>query len=717
MKLRKRMLAAVLTGCVAAGSVPAVLPLTSFAASDDYSNKDSVWLYNEKLFYGSGEVEPNANFIKALKNATGVKDYTDITFGDLEKITALNLSGLGLEYVPEIIEYMPRLKTLNLSNNKLRSSTVSGLDLSQCPLLTNVDLSYNFLTSVPAWYTALNISTKNISYNLINTTNQRKLTVDPDVYYFGVGDVLSDTDINAFKDKVLSTVKLSDGNKLSEYFYDPALPTYNIPESQKDNLSYLKNENIELELDISSFLKDGYITKSGTATGTISLFVPGSTSNPNIKCEFTVYFLDGSDPTTAKVRLEVLIAECEKLTQDTYTGPSWTVFTNQLKTAQTILEYNKNDNDMLQSAYDSLLEAKNQLVEGVSTGTKKTLTDLLTIAKTYKEEEYTVDSWKPMSIAITLLTDASKNDATTLEEANKAVKAFQDAQNGLVATKQMNPDIILKSDFEGIYGENKSVTASGTTRAGYKYSWSFVGTDVVKPADFDPTVAYESTNEEAIRFEVGSASDYHIISFAEQKAFPGTGSLTLDVSKTYTNGVYRLYKWNTSTKKSEFIREVTVSGGYVTTEFSEGGDYFISSVVQNFEMISSNFKINHDKRTISAGFKKKYLVSDFRSNLENGNAINITNSDGTAVTETQYIATGMKASAPNSDVSYTIVVSGDVDGDGNITALDAVTILKAVIGETTLDTYELKAASDINGDGWVRADDAAAILKYIVGMD
>ena len=77
----------------------------------------------------------------------------------------------------------------------------------------------------------------------------------------------------------------------------------------------------------------------------------------------------------------------------------------------------------------------------------------------------------------------------------------------------------------------------------------------------------------------------------------------------------------------------------------------------------------------------------------------------------------MKAAAPNSDVSYSLIVSGDVDGDGNCTALDAVTILKAVIGGTTLENYEQKAAADVNGDGWVRADDAVVILKYIVGID
>lgn len=720
MKLNKRIAAAVLSGCLAVSAVQSSVALTGFAAVTDYDSNDYVWFYDESLFRGTGETAPNEKFIKAIQSATNVKDYTEITFGDLERVTVLNLSGLGLESIPGVIQYMPRLRTLDLSNNKLRSATIGTLDLSKDIALTSVDLSNNYLTSVPAWFSALNITTKKINNNLLNTTNQRKLIVTPDTYYFGVGDTISEQDIKIFKDKVLSTVTLSDKSMLPEYFYDPDLPTYNIPDSEKNNTStYLRNENIEFDIDFSSYLTNGVVSKAGKITGTIALGIygNGTSSNPNIRATVTVYFLDGNDPTTVKFRLETLIAECEKLTKESYTSNSWTVFSNQLSTAKAILSYSNTDSTMLQNAYDSLTEAKKNLVSGVNTNTKKILTDLLTIAKTYKEEDYTAESWKPLDAAITMLTDASNDTSTSLDDANKAIKAFQDAQNGLVPTKQSLPDKITKAQFESIYGENKTVTAKGATRDGSKYSWKFTGTDVSKPADFDPEVLYTSSNEEQIRFEVGSASDYQIISFKQTGAFPGIGELTLDVSNVYKNGTYRLYKWNATTKKSEFIREVTVENGSVTTSFSEGGDYFISSVLQNFQMISSNFKINNDKRTIAAGFKKKYTVADFRENIENGEAIKVTNADGTAATETQYIATGMKAMAPNSDVSYSLIVSGDVDGDGNCTALDAVNILKAVIGETTLDTYEQKAAADVNDDGWVRADDAVVILKYIVGMD
>ena len=134
-------------------------------------------------------------------------------------------------------------------------------------------------------------------------------------------------------------------------------------------------------------------------------------------------------------------------------------------------------------------------------------------------------------------------------------------------------------------------------------------------------------------------------------------------------------------------------------------------------MISSNFDINHDKRTITAKFKQVYTVADFRNNIENGSAVNITKADGSAVTETQRIATGMLASAPNSDASYTLIVMGDIDGDGYVTALDVVYILRALTGEITMDTYASKAAGDVNGDGYVRANDASVLLKYIVGVE
>ncbi len=64
--------------------------------------------------------------------------------------------------------------------------------------------------------------------------------------------------------------------------------------------------------------------------------------------------------------------------------------------------------------------------------------------------------------------------------------------------------------------------------------------------------------------------------------------------------------------------------------------------------------------------------------------------------------------------TYTVVVLGDINGDGKVTTVDAARSLKCAANK-----YELKGAyldaSDVNGDGKVTTVDAARILKVAAG--
>lgn len=731
MTLKKRIAAAALAGCLSMTSA-AVAPVASYAATTRLNSNTPVMSVYPEVFMVNG-VECEA-FNKALLKLLKLDDIEEVTFSDLYSITNLNLSGLGLEGVPKAVEYMHNLKTLNLSKNKLHTATsdeidaflstkngelygttamgmVNDLDLSDCISLTTVDISKNYLTSVPSWYVALNITTKKISDNLINSDDQRGIKLLSDTYYFMVGDPLNE---NEFKDKVLTSLRLSDGTMLPDFFYDPDLPTYNVPADDSDPAV---NTNVEVDINLSPYITNGIVSKPSTSivTGTVKLVA--STSNAHTTAGFKVYLLDGSDPSTLRIRLESLVGECAALSKADYTTTSWNAFDAALKTAKALLSYESADSDMLQTALDNLSARKNELVSGVSTTMKKTLTDLLAIAKNFKEEDYTAESWAAFEKAVEMLTNAANNVDASVIEANDAINAYQQAQAGLKPTSLVNPGKAAKEDFESIYGENKTLSYKGVTRDNYSYIWYFNGLDVKTPADMNLTIAYESANEEAIRFDVGSSADYHIVSFAENGIFPGTATVRLDVSKTYKNGTYRLYKWNTTAGAGEFVQEVSVVDGVTEFSVSSGGDYYISSVLQNFQMISASFSIDNSNLTIASRFKQKYTVADFRNAIDNGHAVEILNADGSAVAETQYIATGMSARAANSDVYYTLVVPGDVDGDGNITALDAVQILKAVIGEISLDTYAKRLAADLSGDRFVRADDAVCILKYVIGID
>ena len=54
---------------------------------------------------------------------------------------------------------------------------------------------------------------------------------------------------------------------------------------------------------------------------------------------------------------------------------------------------------------------------------------------------------------------------------------------------------------------------------------------------------------------------------------------------------------------------------------------------------------------------------------------------------------------------------GDVNGDGKITAMDALMALQAATGKIDL-TDEQKVAANVNGDEEVTAEDALVLLQY-----
>ncbi len=703
MTFRKRLLSAVLSLSIALTSVP----LVNISASAISPNVDKEEYVDWELFVIDGDEDINEDVIKKIEKAAR-KDYDDLTYGDLQKITNLDLSGLELKGIPPVVQYMFGLHTLDLSENLLCIDNVQNLDLSYCDRLVSLDISNNYLVKAPSWFVSLDINVKDISNNLLGTDDQRKVELTKTAYYYILGDKVNE---NELKDRILSTLELSDGTDLPEFFYDPELPTYNIEDPTDDH-----NENVKVELDLSKFIdkKTGVVAKTGVLTGSAGLNVP--TENENTSAQFKIYFLDGNSPSTLREQLEVLIDECGDLDKGDYTISSWTSYEASLKTAQAIFDYPAADTDMLRTALDGLRMAIDSLVLGVTSDTKKALSSLLSVAKTYKELEYSTASWEKFASAVKAVQNAVDNADTTIYAANTAIKDFQRAQLALTVSFRKVPAVIPKSSFEAIYGDDETITAKGTTRGGNQYTVSFNGNDVTAPADFNPEIVCESANEAAIRMEAGSASDYKIISFVNTNEFPGTALVKMDVSDVYTKGIYNLYKYDSKAKKSEFVKEVVVTDGQAIFTVTSGGDYYISSVLQNFQLVSSSLVIDNEKLTVMGKFRTELTVGDFRDRLQNGEVIEMRTADDKVPYDGAKLATGMTASVPNSGVKYTVVVPGDCNCDGKISPADAVEILRALVEFEALTTYETKLAADVSGDGWVRGDDAVQILRYCVGM-
>lgn len=97
----------------------------------------------------------------------------------------------------------------------------------------------------------------------------------------------------------------------------------------------------------------------------------------------------------------------------------------------------------------------------------------------------------------------------------------------------------------------------------------------------------------------------------------------------------------------------------------------------------------------------------------------LTDKDGKEVASETQLASGMVLvlkDGENVIDAKTIIVFGDVDGDGTVKAADARTALRASVGLETLDNRQLSAA-DVDLDASVKASDARLILRASVGLE
>lgn len=88
--------------------------------------------------------------------------------------------------------------------------------------------------------------------------------------------------------------------------------------------------------------------------------------------------------------------------------------------------------------------------------------------------------------------------------------------------------------------------------------------------------------------------------------------------------------------------------------------------------------------------------------------------DGLEIATDAPLATGMTATFSGS--SYTLVITGDANGDGKITITDVVALQSHVVGKQTLEGAYAKAA-DLNGDGKVTITDVVKAARVVVGKD
>ncbi len=91
----------------------------------------------------------------------------------------------------------------------------------------------------------------------------------------------------------------------------------------------------------------------------------------------------------------------------------------------------------------------------------------------------------------------------------------------------------------------------------------------------------------------------------------------------------------------------------------------------------------------------------------------VTDSKGKTVADSDSAATGNTFTNMKYNTSYTMVVLGDLDGKGTVTASDYMRIKSYIMGETTLNNLQ-KLAADVDNSGTVMASDYMMIKSYIM---
>ena len=216
-----------------------------------------------------------------------------------------------------------------------------------------------------------------------------------------------------------------------------------------------------------------------------------------------------------------------------------------------------------------------------------------------------------------------------------------------------------------------------------------------KVADFDGANEeynyYLDVNNNTVNIQAAAISSKANIS--------GTGTFTVNenttknVVVTAENGNKKTYKINIKLTGNKIIESIDLQ----TTMNNSGiknNDKYLSGLTPGMDI---------------SGIKTKIL------NAKSDAIVTLKNSSGT-IKNSGTVVTGDKVSVVvgNEGREYQVIIYGDANGDGKISAVDYVRIKNSIMGTATLNGV-YKEASDVNKDGKISAVDYVSVKNSIMG--
>ncbi len=172
---------------------------------------------------------------------------------------------------------------------------------------------------------------------------------------------------------------------------------------------------------------------------------------------------------------------------------------------------------------------------------------------------------------------------------------------------------------------------------------------------------------------------------------------------------------NTSTTVK--IKGITASGGYgvIISNDSEIeiGVQIKEEIEEKEEIKSEKYDINEQEKDISR-IVPETTVAQFKKNVTTKQTLVFIDKEGNTLSDDSVLGTGMKVKVGKT-LEYTIVVTGDIDGDAQITVNDLADLKLHLIEQELLTGISLKAAN-IDGDNQITVNDVAQIKLVLIGL-
>ena len=352
---------------------------------------------------------------------------------------------------------------------------------------------------------------------------------------------------------------------------------------------------------------------------------------------------------------------------------------------------------------------------------------------------------------VTVVTPFIDNELTFLVEHTKNINL-----NELVANGYELEGLYLDSDYTNQFGLSTPVTESITLYANFtpkKYTVTFQmqdGTELDTQA-VDYMTAATAPDTDAVPGWVFAGWDKDFSCITEDTVVTGRYvreseyariSLPRSTYNMYSSTKITLEPTITPENLSESKVEWTSSDTSVATVDDKGnvtaigaGEATITvTVVSSREKaecrvivkadlattitLKSNSKLNYDDLGFLRRIKYRTDVDTVAAEFENSE-LSFYKVDGTKLAGTDFVGTGSQVKlfdGENELDSKTVVVTGDLNGDGIINNRDVAVMNRYVAELLTLEDYQ-SMAFDANGDGAINNRDVALIARFLVGKE